>query len=53
MPIKSARQFRFMRAAASDNLKKVGKSIGPSSEVAKEFINRTPKNKRSLFAKMK
>jgi hypothetical protein len=32
---------------------KAHKPGGPSKEVAKEFIEKTPKNKRKLFAKKK
>ena len=49
-PIVSGKQFRFMQAAKSGKLKKP--SIGPSPEVAKEFLSKTPKKKRSFFAKM-
>lgn len=46
MPAKSGKQYRLMAAAAH------GKSnIGPSEAVAKEFIRKTPKKKRSLFMK--
>ena len=33
--------------------KKKGKGIGPSKEVAAEFIDKTPPAKRKLFAKRK
>ena len=46
MPAKSAKQYRLMQAAAHGN-----SSMGPSKEVAKEFIKKTPPAKRSLFAK--
>jgi hypothetical protein len=49
MPAKSAKQYRFMQAMAHGAKSKSG--IGPSPEVAKEFIEKTPKSKRSLFAK--
>lgn len=49
MPIKSAKQFRLMEAAAHGNLK----SAGPSKEVAEEFLRKTSKKKKSLFAKDK
>lgn len=47
MPIKSAKQFRLMQAAKKGNLHK----IGPSPEVAKEFLKKTSKKKKSIFAK--
>lgn len=47
MPAKSGKQYRFMQAAAHGNLR----GAGPSEEVAKEFIRKTPKKKRSIFAK--
>lgn len=59
MPVKSAKQFRFMEMMAN-NLKKKkkmgmsGQSIsGPSPEVAQEFLDKTPEKKKSLFAKAK
>lgn len=48
MPIKSKKQYGLMQAAAHGNLKS---GIGPSPEVAKEFIHKTPASKRSMFAK--
>ena len=50
MPITSAKQFRFMQAAKSGKLKG---GIGPSPEVAKEFLSKTSKKKRSMFARSK
>ena len=47
MPAKSAKQFRFMQAAAQG---KTNKGVGLSPETAKEFIEKTPKKKRSMFA---
>ena len=47
MPAKSAKQYRFMQAMAHGA--KAKKGVGPSEEVAKEFISKTPKKKRSLF----
>ncbi len=49
MPVKSAKQFRFMEAAAHGGLK----SLGPSPKVAQEFLDKTPKKKKSMFAKQK
>jgi hypothetical protein len=51
MPAKSAKQYRFMQMMAHSPGKKKGKGIGPSPEVAKEFIDKTPSSKRKLFAK--
>jgi hypothetical protein len=48
MPAKSAKQYRFMQAAAHGKL-----DTGPSEKVAKEFIKKTPKKKRSMFMKEK
>jgi hypothetical protein len=39
MPVKSKRQYGLMRAAANGKLKH---PAGPSSEVAKEFLKKTP-----------
>lgn len=48
MPAKSAPQYRLMQAALhGENLKKGG----PSKEVAREFISKTPPEKRRMFAK--
>lgn len=51
MPAKSAKQYRFMQAMAHGEKSKKG--IGPSEAVAKEFVDKTPKTKRSLFMKKK
>lgn len=48
MPVKSAKQFRFMEAAAHGGLKGMG---GPSKEVASEFLSKTSHDKKSRFAK--
>lgn len=57
MPLKSARQYRFMAGIAhgmKPNKKdKKGKSIGPSPEVAEEMVHKTPAKKRSLFMRRK
>lgn len=47
MPAKSGKQYRFMQAAAHGGLR----GMGPSPDVAKEFIDATPSNKRSAFMK--
>jgi hypothetical protein len=52
MPAKSAKQYRFMQMMAHNpRSKKEGGGIGPSSAVAREFIEKTPPKKRSQFAK--
>jgi len=48
MPIKSAKQYRLMRAAADGSVKD-----GPSKEVAREFLSETGHKKRSEFARVK
>jgi hypothetical protein len=47
MPAKSGKQYRFM-AMVAHSPKKMG---GPSEAVAKEFIKKTSKKKRSEWAK--
>lgn len=49
MPAKSAKQFRMMAAIAHGAKSKTG--IGPSKEVAQEFVKETPKDKKSSFMK--
>ena len=55
MPAKSAKQYRFMQMIAhggkSKMTDKAKSAIGPSEAVAKEFIDKTPKKKRSSFMK--
>jgi hypothetical protein len=48
MPVKSAKQWRFMQAAAHGGLK--GPQQVPEA-VAKEFIKKTSPKKRRLFSK--
>ena len=50
MPAKSAAQYRYMQAVAHGG---GNYPTGPSKEVAKEFIEKTPAKKRSLFMKKK
>lgn len=50
MPAKTGKQYRFMQAVAHG---KSSSGVGPSKEVAKEFIDKTPKKKRSIFNKRK
>lgn len=47
--IKSARQFRFLEAAAHGGLK----SAGPSKKVAQELLDSEPEKKKKKFAKGK
>lgn len=47
MPAKSAKQYGLMQAAAHGNLR----GVGPSPEVAEEFIHKTSPAKRSQFAR--
>jgi hypothetical protein len=49
MPAKSAKQYRFMAMIAHGG--KSNKGIGPSKEVAEEFVHKTPAKKRSMFMK--
>ena len=49
MPAKSAKQYRFMQAIAHGASPKKG--IGPSPEVAKEFVKKTPASKRKEWSK--
>lgn len=51
MPAKSAKQYRFMAGMAHGM--KPNKGIGPSEAVAKEFVDKTPAKKRSMFMKKK
>ncbi len=48
MPAKSGKQFRYMAGVMSGSINP-GKS-GPSRSVAKEFVDKTPSNKRKRFA---
>lgn len=51
MPAKSAKQYRFMQMMAHNPEKKRTKGIGPSPAVAREFIEKTSKEKRKQFSK--
>lgn len=53
MPVKSAAQYRFMQMMAHNPEKKKTTGVGPSKEVAREFIEKTPREKRRLFSKRK
>jgi hypothetical protein len=49
MPAKSSKQYRLMAGIAHGMKPKGG--IGPSKEVAEEFVNATPTKKRKLWSK--
>lgn len=51
MPAKSAKQYKFMAGIAHGM--KPHKGVGPSKEVAEEFVHKTSPKKRSLFMKKK
>ena len=51
MPARSAKQYRLMQMVAHG--KKPSNFAGPSKAVAEEIINKTPAEKKSLFAKKK
>lgn len=51
MPAKSGKQYRMMAAIAHGA--KPLKGTGPSPEVAREFVEKTPAKKRSQFMKGK
>ena len=54
MPVKSAKQFRFMEAMAHGKKKKGNlHKVGPSPAVAQEFLDKTSEKKKSIFAKAK
>lgn len=50
MPAKSAKQYRFMQMIAHGG-KSNKKGIGPSPDVAREFVMKTSPEKRKQFAK--
>ena len=51
MPAVSGKQYRFMAMIAHGGKSKKG--IGPSPEVAEEFVHKTSPKKRSMFMKKK
>lgn len=51
MPATSGKQYRFMQMMAHNPEKKRTKGIGPSPEVALEFIHKTSAKKRKEFSK--
>ena len=52
VPIKSPAQYGLMAARMNGNSSGSNKGIGPSPQVAKEFINKTPSIKRKNFAQL-
>lgn len=48
--IKSAKQFRFLEAAAHNGLKK---SVGPSKEVASKILSDESESRKKRFTKKK
>jgi len=48
MPAKTPKQYRFMQAVAHGGARTTG---GPSESLAREFISKTPPNKRKEFMK--
>lgn len=51
MSTKSAKQYRFMQMMAHNPEKKRTKGVGPSPEVAREFIEKTSAKKRKEFSR--
>ena len=51
MPAVSGKQYRFMVGIAHGM--KPNKGIGPSANLAEEFVHKTPAKKRSLWSKKK
>ena len=51
MPAVSGKQYRFM-AGIAHGMKPRG-GVGPSPEVAEEFVHKTSAKKRSMFMKKK
>ena len=49
MPAKSGKQYRLMQLIAHGGTPRHG--VGPSEAVAKEFIDKTPSEKRKQFAR--
>lgn len=50
MPAKSAKQYRYMQMMAHNPSKSNKSGIGPSPEVAREFIEKTSPKKRKIFS---
>lgn len=49
MPATSGKQYRFMQMIAHG--KKPNKGVGPSPEVAREFVMKTSANKRKEWSR--
>lgn len=49
MPAVSSKQYKLMAGIAHG----MKTNIGPSKEVAEEFVHKTPAKKRSIFMKKK
>ena len=53
MPAVSGKQYRFMPMIAPGGKPNKKHGVGPSPEVAEEFVHKTPPKKRSMFMKKK
>lgn len=51
MPATSKKQYNFMQMMAHNPEKKRTKGVGPSKEVAREFIHKTPQDKRKEYSR--
>ena len=49
MPVKSAKQMRFMQGIAH-GMKPLKSAGGPSPAVAREFLNKTPRTVKQKFS---
>ena len=50
MPVKSAKQMRFMQGIAHGMKPLKSAGAGPNAAVAREFLNKTPKNTKQKFS---
>jgi hypothetical protein len=50
VPAKSEKQYKFMQMMAHNPSKKKNKGVGPSPEVAREFIEKTAASKRKEWS---
>ncbi len=50
MPAKTGKQYRYMQMMAH-NPESARMNVGPSKAVAREFIKKTPKSKRSRWSR--
>jgi hypothetical protein len=53
MPAVSGKQYRFMAMIAHGGKSNKSKGVGPSPEVAEEFVHKTSPKKRSFFMRKK